>query len=59
MTWWRVKPPEYPEFLVLVVNGRVAARTSGQGFECVVGALWADARKALDARGYKCTMETL
>lgn len=56
--WWRVKPPIDSEFLVLVVNDRVAVLTRDYGlFE--IGDQWEyDARRRLSVADFTCTMET-
>lgn len=61
MTWWKVKSPDL-EFLVLVVDGRVAANTLTPGSLVrgdSIGALWSEARKKFEQYGFECTMETL
>ena len=55
-TWWRVKTAYGDsEFLVLIVNERIAASTFAH--LAGVGTRWADARKSLEAALCVCTME--
>lgn len=58
MTWWKVKPPIDSVFLILVAGGRIVTFTRSYGGLTLVGAKWSSARKALEANGFKCTMET-
>lgn len=53
--WWRVKPPIDSEFLVLVVDGRMAVYTREYGlFD--VGDRWGEIRKRLETAQFVCTM---
>ena len=55
-SWWKVQRGD-DEFMVLVVEGRVAAYTSAlAGIQ--VGALWKDVRKRLTPVGFVFTMES-
>lgn len=54
--WWRVKPPIDSEFLVLVVNDRVAVLTRDYGlFE--IGDRWGSTRWTLENAQFVCVVE--
>jgi hypothetical protein len=53
--WWKVKPPIDDEFLVLVVEGRVAVAQKFYGL-ISIGEPWKSARRELESYQFKCVM---